>query len=1189
MSKKYFRFHQGGTSGDDWFVVNPYSDSEIGDIKDPSGGHASKQITSVPSPFARIDLIKSAFKEICRTVNGVQDLDGRSIFHRMVSETLDVAQIFFEKSDGMRILEWDKKTNVADLRSSNSPKHKALGHTLALYLNKDRGYNFQEPGFDKIFLLDIGQAQMQVVGGTSPATLFFSATVEGASNIFFGAHIAFDPNDFVPFHERSANFKQWLWTMKSCIPDFSRLYPEVNNYLDYCFALMPDGEQLALNQAATLANWNNPVMYDPLLVGVGRPVQVLGFHIKKGIPQPVQSGFEICPTVPCAGQVPLALPHGPYAYGTIYTTAPWNQNYQVYTPKDANGNVIPLQARTLPYDGRTHPYLTMDDLLEPYLVKTIFPIDKAHFFDGNYSTECRFPTGRLRGYLLPLKKEFFRYYTTQDLQRMLSITERGSDDNVNYVEVNLRIPITDINHSILTYQKIYAYPNVSFSDNNMAVPDNGNGIVVERKFNVLLYSKFKALGAINYFRLGLLSYTHALNKDSLKLYRVGDNTSVALASRQRSDSRNDHFSSYYYITEDRNNNDFDYIQLTFDQGVKAVCVPWLVEKNVANTGIEYKFAVDFGTTNTHIEYTRTGMNNPTVLSYRDQVVTLSLKNDDTYDNIQINACPKLLDVIPKEFLPDEIGEDFRFPQRTVVASNNVNPNVIAKPLFDYNILFSYEKKSNLFDTHIRTNIKWSDFGANGGSPADDAMVSAYIEQLIIMMRNCVIEGGGDLITTKIRWFYPVSMDNMRRSSLETKWLTYYNRYFCGSPLNLISITESIAPYYYYSMFGGHVAHGNGAVTIDIGGGTTDITIFGSDNRGNVEVKNISSFRFAADSLFGDGFKALGSLTNGFIAKYWENIYNCIKGVAEIKSVFDDILQIDEVSGQKRMTAVRDSKDIIALFFSLNNNPEVQQQMNQSFNSLVMNDQDMKILPIIFYSAIIYHTAKLMSVQGYAIPDYLMFSGTGSKVLNMIMPTVASAAGAPPNVFERFTSKLFAAVCGNYRDVKIVQNSNPKELCCKGGLSGAANAVAPMREKIAILVNNVVCRPEIIPELDTNYGDYHYSDMNSDVLKRSTLEEVHTFLDVLYDILNENGFARDLQVDARWMQRAKVIIGHYENEHDTSGRGIAFLMQGIGSKRTDRFVEDPKLEEPLFFYPLIGMLNDLGFQIYNETLNAHGQN
>lgn len=63
---KVFRLHTTGGKNDstDWFECLPYDSSIINDIKDPDGADARKQITSIPSPFARIDLVKTAFEEV---------------------------------------------------------------------------------------------------------------------------------------------------------------------------------------------------------------------------------------------------------------------------------------------------------------------------------------------------------------------------------------------------------------------------------------------------------------------------------------------------------------------------------------------------------------------------------------------------------------------------------------------------------------------------------------------------------------------------------------------------------------------------------------------------------------------------------------------------------------------------------------------------------------------------------------------------------------------------------------------------------------------------------------------------------------------------------------------------------------------------------------------------------------------
>lgn len=92
MSKIFRLYQQGNETYSDWDsnLSFPYNQTARDTINDPDGASANHQITSIPSPFARIDLVKSAFAEVNK-----RGVDGNTIFHKMVSDTLDIAEIFF--------------------------------------------------------------------------------------------------------------------------------------------------------------------------------------------------------------------------------------------------------------------------------------------------------------------------------------------------------------------------------------------------------------------------------------------------------------------------------------------------------------------------------------------------------------------------------------------------------------------------------------------------------------------------------------------------------------------------------------------------------------------------------------------------------------------------------------------------------------------------------------------------------------------------------------------------------------------------------------------------------------------------------------------------------------------------------------------------------------------------------------
>ncbi|MEO1256740.1 MAG: hypothetical protein AAFY41_17900, partial [Bacteroidota bacterium] len=175
---KVLRIFDGGAqSGDDWHKRdNPYGVNDIEKIKDPEGHTDKKQITSIPSPFARIHLFEAAFKNIAS--KGIKDpsaLDGNTIYHKLVSDALDVGEIFFnydliKNKHSLGIVRWSKEKDIRTLRESSNAQHQLLGETLELYLKQDASRsNFEK--MQDIFFVTLNN---QIVGGTSPSTLFFT-------------------------------------------------------------------------------------------------------------------------------------------------------------------------------------------------------------------------------------------------------------------------------------------------------------------------------------------------------------------------------------------------------------------------------------------------------------------------------------------------------------------------------------------------------------------------------------------------------------------------------------------------------------------------------------------------------------------------------------------------------------------------------------------------------------------------------------------------------------------------------------------------------------------------------------------------------------------------------------------------------------------------------------------------------
>ena len=148
MDNKIFGY--GKNDGKHWFVSDAYDDKEIESIKDPEGGSEISLPTAIPSPFARIDLVKTAFRNITKSPDLKAYTKDSNVVagkddEKLVSDALDLAELLFNIDsikDKVKIIVWDRETELAKLKSG-SVAHRHLAETLELYLDQDKeSYNF---------------------------------------------------------------------------------------------------------------------------------------------------------------------------------------------------------------------------------------------------------------------------------------------------------------------------------------------------------------------------------------------------------------------------------------------------------------------------------------------------------------------------------------------------------------------------------------------------------------------------------------------------------------------------------------------------------------------------------------------------------------------------------------------------------------------------------------------------------------------------------------------------------------------------------------------------------------------------------------------------------------------------------------------------------------------------------------
>lgn len=871
----------------DWSTstATTYNHGYVDGINDTTT--TQNEITSIPSPFARIELVKEAFGKIVPetfnqlSVDEVKHfLSGKSIYHKMVSDSLDVAQIFFSYptlQDKIDIIVWNKDQELQKLKNSSNAKHQIVGKTLEMFFSQDAlgndPYNFGK--MNNIYILKYkgpGQKMMHIIGATSPATLFFSTANVGTDisrNICFGTDYAFD-SEYTSLDKRDPEFLKYLFAFRYSNPNFNSDYPEVAKYLDAVFHVLDDNLKNEINNIQNQCNLFVPGnqkfvdrTYEVLNVNVNTAttfeVEINGvsFHCKKAVIEG-NTDFEIL-SQKKVDVKPLVLPviKGNVYENLEYYGSKFGRNFDV--PYVDN---LPLVQRKLPGINIQHPYLTISDFLDDKIVKLPSEINKNDYFDGNYHSS----NGQKEGYLLPIKDCFLDYFNSDYLcdlapsgKNVFEIKQVASG-----VEVVLRIPITG---GEVEYKRIYTQDVIADAKSNkgaIVVPDEDLAI------GVFPSVKFSQESDAHY-RVVILS-DFEINKDCSCICYSDERGALKTDYVTRNVDIQEDQSSKVYLLEGKN---FDCARITLsttsgkERRGSGLIIPKFKQRTASAS---LTFAIDLGTSNTHIEYSSGDDQLPKPFEFTSDQPQLSLlfKTDSAI----------VLDHIRGEFIPESIGENAncRFPMRTVLCIDKVNsghngtgsgryePFGNASPAFMYNQKLVGPK----YNEYI-PNLKWIQ-----SNSVNEQRIKCYIESLFLMIRAKVIQEGANIQQTQIRWFYPISMSANKKGAFERLWTSAYKKYFnpTGAP---IAITESIAPYAFFQKTRSDVTD---IVTIDIGGGTTDIVV--ADVNG---VKCIASMRFAADAIFGNSLVSVqnGEL-NGIIRLCRDEFIMKLKGEKQLQDM-----------------------------------------------------------------------------------------------------------------------------------------------------------------------------------------------------------------------------------------------------------------------------------------------------------------
>ena len=215
---------------------------------------------------------------------------------------------------------------------------------------------------------------------------------------------------------------------------------------------------------------------------------------------------------------------------------------------------------------------------------------------------------------------------------------------------------------------------------------------------------------------------------------------------------------------------------------------------------------------------------------------------------------------------------------------------------------------------------------------------------------------------------------------------------------------------------------------------------------------------------------------------------------------------------------------------------------------------------LFNSFQIQHLAQLFQAKGLRAPSSIIFSGTGSKTLNLLDSSESKEH------LTILTTLIFKKVLNtiDIEHINLIQDENPKEITCKGGLlADEVHENNNLRQVLLGTLNHNVISTESI---------FTYKELNSakDITQKATIANVNQFLSFIKEINTEFSFEDNFSIDNNTFTKGFDVLS---KDH------INFY--GMGYSELEREIEeqpDSAVRETLFFLALKGMINKLASQL-----------
>lgn len=1126
-----------------------------------SGSLLHKLGTSIPTPFARLHLFNSAFKEVNEAKQDNREIPGN--YQILVSLALDMFEFLYlyGNSSDMEVLEWDMNRETQNLKNSTHKGHQELGEALSQAW-KNGNYS----GY-VIYLFKFGE---NLIGGTSSLSGFYTnpnltETFKGLSD----NHELFSASP-LGLEDRSEEFKRYMYMLRNTYTsEFNKdlalyidsqfneevdagtdLSKEINNFKgkDLSDRMAQMGEKFirknisqSKNELVTFSNGVELWVKDLSRTSFESDYYIDARHDKYS--KYIEEGEEK------TMQVPLVLNDNGINMAKYIDDTQWKSGLlPVIEGKK-------IQDRKLPGSEIKYPYLRAEDFFQNHIIELSYNIQKEKFFTG---------LDKFTTYLLPLKLEFFKYFTPQDLDSFFSLTPGEKDvlGNPQEIIASLSIPLKSGKH--ITLQKIYKREDGGIVDMRPGL----------NTFNLAFFPFFidDAPSARNEFDVMLVNSASDVDLSFYSLedpdfkYREGEirkgNTEVVKTKRTEKIGKDGVGSTFYHIFKK-----FDAIEIKVTnegKSAKGLVLPKFQRNiNSSQPQADFAFGVDFGTTNTQISYSK---NNGDIESFnislkqennRDELQTIFLNNheiekDQHVIDLGFGSFINALNFARREFISSEISPE-TFPIRTAVCEvsnlNTVNhPTLFGSLNIGFNYLNEMTGATNRLPYRHVTDLKWE---SSDGRYKD--RITLFFQELIELMINKSLLNGGSR-DIRLAVTYPQAMNERILKEFRESWNDACE--LAGLDPKRISFHyESIAPYYSFSRK--HSLERT-YVNMDIGGGSTDLLYVDNDTK----ERYILSVKFAGNDLWGDGnnpFYQGGN--NAFIKEYEAS--SRFKNLDETTKTNYDNFKKNASSGGSVGNSQR-SSDILNYLFK--------KDKEYHFSEVVKKSKLM-LLPLIHFTSLIYYLAHIKESLTVEMPKELTFTGMGSLYLKMIGDEgpLGKVAGV---ILDHKTGKP-------NNSLKITFADNPKRVTAEGALT-LSLGMADGKPVDIIRVEPINCYGINEEDSDTRIT---MEEVRNNIIKDhpkgsvplsnlileaySDIAEMFTEDNLFRDTISKLGYEEALNA----LPSKQKLIDIFKNSFDITANNYKNEHQNSNDKE--------RVKESLFFWPLKNGLFELGNEIIKE--------